>query len=469
MYICYNYIEDNEDELLSKKLIVSKFGGTSLGDADAIMQSARVAIDNRSSVVVVSATSGTTDALYKLAQSAKESTLEYLLEGAVMIKERHLEIAGAIGGDSNTIAKLDKLAEKLDKLIQEAHNNKIKSRKNTDSFVSIGEQLSSVLVEGAIKKLGTGSDLVDATAIIKTDAHFSRANPNLELIREACESIILPKLKTGKILITQGYVGSSPEGEITTLGRGGSDYTAALIAEAIGADLLQIWTDVPGIATTDPRITPNAEHIKEMTFQEAAELATAGAKILYPKTIIPSRRANIPVYVGNTSAPESKGTLIKKEVSDKPLVRAIALKTDQRLITITTLEMAQQFGFLAKLFEVFARYKVSIDQISTSEISVAVAMDNITLSTDNLLLELQELGRVSIEEDISVISLIGNDVSRTPGLATKIFSSLETKDSKIAIRMICQGASKHNFCFLVADKHGRESVKRLHKEFVEKE
>ncbi|HYF97115.1 MAG TPA: aspartate kinase, partial [Patescibacteria group bacterium] len=347
--------------------------------------------------------------------------------------------------------------------------NKVKSRKNTDSFVSIGEKLSSVLMQAAIKKLDSDSMLIDARDIIKTDSHFSRANPNLELTREACEAIILPNLKTDKILITQGYIGSSPSGETTTLGRGGSDYTAALIAEAIGADLLQIWTDVSGIATTDPRIAPQAKHIKEMTFQEAAELATAGAKILYPKTIIPSRRANIPVYVGNTSDPESRGTVIRKDVSDKPLVRAIALKTDQRLITITTLEMAQQFGFLAKLFEIFARYKVSIDQISTSEISVAVTMDSITLSTDNLLLELQELGRVSIEEDISVVSLIGNDVSRAPGLATKIFSSLETKDSKIAIRMICQGASKHSFCFLVADHYGKESVKRLHKEFVEKE
>lgn len=439
-----------------------------MADAKAIKQSARVALDNQASIVVVSATSGTTDELLQLSREARDLDIKDLLNKVEVIGQRHLQIAADIGGPYDAGTQIKIILRKLKQLAEKTHKEKHKSRKITDSFLCIGEQLSSILMLAAFSKLQPDTALIkDARDFIKTDSHFSRANPDLAMIKAAVEENLLPLIKAGKIVVTQGYIGQDSEGTTTTLGRGGSDYTAALLAEAVNADLLQIWTDVKGIATTDPRIASAAQHIGELTFQEAAELATAGAKILYPKTIIPTRRANIPVYVGNTFNPEAQGTIIHESAAEQPLVRAIAIKKDQRLITLTTIEMAQQFGFLAKLFDIFARYKVSVDQVSTSEISVAVTMDSLTLSTDNLLLELQELGKVSIEENISAITLIGNNINKEPGLAGRIFSSLETKDSKIAIRMICQGASKHSFCFLVADKYGEQSVKKLHKQFIE--
>lgn len=279
----------------------------------------------------------------------------------------------------------------------------------------------------------------------------------------------MPELAEGKVIVTQGFIGRAPDSSTTTLGRGGSDYSAALFAEAIEADELQIWSDVAGVATADPRIVEGTRQIENLTFQEAAELATAGAKILYSKTITPMRRAGIPVFVGNTFKPEEKGTRISKTTTDKPLATAVALKPGQSLVTLTTERMAQEFGYLAKIFSIFAKHKISIDQISTSEISVAFTLDGHLSTHSKMLDELEKLGEVTIENGMSVVSLIGNEINNAPGLASKIFSCLETNDSKIAIRMICQGASKHNFCFLVEGKYGEESVKRLHKEFIEKD
>jgi len=333
----------------------------------------------------------------------------------------------------------------------------------TDEIYSFGERLSANLIAPLIKS----SELVDARDLIKTDDHFGNATPEIKQIGSQARKIVLPLIAKGKVVITQGFIGSSPDNMTTTLGRGGSDYTASLLAEALGANQMQIWTDTAGIASADPRIISSAQQIEQLSFQEAAELATAGAKILFPKTILPARRSKIPVFVGSTFHPQDGGTLITSETAHKPLIKAIALKTNQSLVSISTPEMAHQPGYLAKIFTIFAEHKISIDQVSTSEITVSIIVEDKISSHGKLIDSLRELGEVKVEKGLSVISLIGNQVNNAPGLTRDIFHTIEAEGDKIAIRMICQGASRHNFCFVVADKYGVSIVEQLHKEFID--
>ncbi len=472
-----------------------------MADAEAIRQSAKVAILHNVSVVVVSATSGTTDELLRLAESLTKKPSIESLKTIESLKIKHQKIASGLKLSAHATKNLDALFTRLNNLalsiiakdypsalkelypsMRHVYRQRIKDIPSTldgsslnrypkrisDHVLSYGERISSVLMADALEKAGAKTTVVDARKIIKTDRNHRFATPLVDEIRFHTEELLVPEVKNGKTVVTQGFIGRAPDSSTTTLGRGGSDYSAALFAEALNADELQIWSDVPGVATADPRIVKNTRQIDLLTFQEAAELATAGAKILYPKTIIPMRRANIPVYVGHTFQPDTPGTRIEKSSSKKPLATAVSLKPKQSLVTLTTEQMSQEFGYLAKIFAIFARHKVSINQISTSEIAVAFTLDGYLSSHAQMLGELRELGDVTIENGMSLVSLIGNDINNTPGLANKIFACLETKDSKIAIRMICQGASKHNFCFVVEGKYGEESVRKLHEEFIGK-
>jgi aspartate kinase len=249
----------------------------------------------------------------------------------------------------------------------------------------------------------------------------------------------------------------------TTLGRGGSDYSAAILAEGVGADELEIWTDVAGIATTDPRLCPAAKPIHEISFKEASELATFGAKVLHPATLLPAIRKNIPVFVGSSFDAEARGTWVKKEVTEHPLIRAMALRKKQVLVTISTPEMLHTHGFLFQVFRIFNEHKVSIDAITTSEISVSVTLDDSTLLNKKLIADLSQIADVQVEDNLCLISLIGNNINHTSGLAKKIFETIP----EINVRMICLGASKHNFCFLVKEDQGAEAVQKLHAKFIE--
>ncbi len=490
---------------MSDRVKVAKFGGTSLADAKSIKQSASVAKKNDASIIVVSATAGTTNILIELAENLAKAPSTEATKDIKALKIKHDKIAkdlklslaskdnldalfahldniarSIIDGDYSSILKelytskrhvyrqrIKDLPKGLD--IGSLTNKPLKrySKRINDHILSYGEFISSILINDALSRYGLNTEIVDARKVIKTDGNHRYATPMPDDISYYAKKILRPKLKKGTIIITQGFIGMAPDGSTTTLGRGGSDYSAALFAEAVNADELQIWSDVPGIASSDPRIVKNTEKISHLTFQEAAELAAAGAKILYSKTITPTRRANIPVYVGNTFKPGEEGTRIEKSSSRKPLITAVSLKTKQSLVTLTSERMAQEFGYMSRVFEIFSDHKFSIDQISTSEIAVAFTLDGYISSHEKMLEELEEMGEVSIENGMSVVSLIGNQINNTPGLASKIFSCLETENSKIAIRMICQGASKHNFCFVVESKHGEESVRKLHKHFIE--
>ncbi len=453
-----------------KKIIVSKFGGTSMGDAQCMLRSAEVALKQNSSIVVVSATSGTTNDLILLGQTAQRNSWGEANAIIEKIRTKHHKISNDLEASAETIDALNSLLGEMESLARGIYLLRDCSVKAMDTMMSLGERMSSVLFTQAMTatlnkaKSNSKAKLFDVREVLRTDDQYSKARPQTEKIIELCQEKLNHIRDQDLVLVTQGFIGMTEDGMTTTLGRGGSDYSAAILAEGISADILEIWTDVAGIATTDPRICSAAQPIAEISFKEASELATFGAKILHPATLMPAIRKNIPVFVGSSFEANAKGTWIRKEVDAHPLIRAMAIRKKQVLVTLSTPEMLHTHGFLYRLFQVFNNHKVSIDAITTSEISVSVTLDDSALVNKKLIQDLSEIAEVQVEENLSLVSLIGNNINHTPGLAKKIFDSI----SNINVRMICLGASKHNFCFLVSEDSGTEAIQKLHATFIEK-
>jgi aspartate kinase len=450
------------------QLVVSKFGGTSMGDAACMLRSAEVSLKQGSKLVVVSATSGTTNDLIELATTAEKSSWEKASVIINKIKTKHEKIATDLELPESQLKIMNDMLVELESMSRGIHLLKDCSLKAMDSMQSFGERLSSILFTQAmnivLKKSNPGSksEWLDAREVLITDNQFGKARPETAEIARLCAKKLGAIKHENTVYVTQGFIGSTIDGMTTTLGRGGSDYSAAILAEGIKADILEIWTDVAGIATTDPRICPEARAISEISFKEASELATFGAKILHPATLMPAIRSQIPVFVGSSFGAHLGGTWVKKDVEDTPLVRAMALRKKQVLVTLSTPEMLYSHGFLYQIFKIFNDHKVSVDAITTSEISVSMTLDDSALLNKALIRDLEQQADVQVEEDLSLISLIGNNINHTPGLAKKIFDAI----SDINVRMICLGASKHNFCFIVDGAHGEEAIKRLHKTFI---
>lgn len=446
---------------------VLKFGGTSMGSAQAMRQSAKVSLKQKANLVVVSAMSGITNEIITLANAAERQESEQVALSLSKITEKHVEALTDLGAEAIAKTQLERHLKDLQDLARGIFLLRDCSLKAMDQMMSFGERLSSILFVEAVKKEAKASSivknikLIDARDFIKTDDLFGRARPKIAQIQNLVKSHLM--VNNESVFVTQGFIGSTDKNETTTLGRGGSDYSAALFAEALDAKVCEIWTDVAGIATTDPRICPQAQYIPEITFQETSELATFGAKVLHPATLLPAVRKNIPVFVGNTFAPEQGGTWVRKNTEHKPLMRAVALRKKQSLLTISTPEMLQAHGFLYQIFKVFNDFQISVDSITTSEISVAITIDDSTPQIKELLESLSRFADVQIENDLSLVSLIGNQINQTPGLAKQIFEGI----SDINVRMICLGASKHNFCFLVKQDKGEEAVRRLHDRFIQ--
>ncbi|MEN0058422.1 MAG: lysine-sensitive aspartokinase 3 [Bdellovibrio sp.] len=451
------------------QLVVSKFGGTSMGDAECMLRSAEVSFRQGSSVVVVSATSGTTNDLIALGKAAETQAWNQAEELLKKMREKHLKISQDLKISSASQQKLETLFEEMSSLAKGVHLLRDCSVKALDTLMSLGERMSSVLFTEAmgavLKKHGSPkiAELFDVRQVLRTDDSFGKAKPLTEEIAKLAQQHLGFLKEQQKVIVTQGYIGMTEEGMTTTLGRGGSDYSAAIIAEGVRADILEIWTDVAGIATTDPRLCPQAQPIKEISFKEASELATFGAKVLHPATLLPAIRRNIPVFVGSSFDAEAKGTWVRKDVEDHPLIRAMALRKKQVLVTLSTPEMLHAHGFLFQIFKVFNDHKVSIDAITTSEISVSVTLDDSTLLNKKLIADLGQIADVQVEENLSLVSLIGNNINHTAGLGKRIFETLHD----VNVRMICSGASKHNFCFLVNENQGAEAIRRLHECFIE--
>ncbi len=439
-------------------LTVAKFGGTSVADYQAMLRCAQIIKNDAANrLVVVSASSGVTNLLVKLSQ-AKVSASEQLSTLAE-IKQiqhnilRHIEDQVLTGEINNLLSELTELAQ----LQSREYSSKI-----ADAILAFGEQMSSRIFAKVLQAIDVNGHYFDVRQVVKTNSLFGQASVDTESLKQNSAELLAPKL-AHQVLVTQGFIGQNADGDTTTLGRGGSDYSAALLAEALDADNLAIWTDVVGIFTTDPRITDQAKSIKEISFGEAAEMATFGAKILHPATLIPAMRHNIPVFVGSSKEPEKGGTRIQQIVESKPTYRSIALRREQTLVTVKSPAMLHASGFLAKVFAVLAKHELSVDLITTSEISVAMTFDNPLGSTQALLnstvvQELEQLCEVSVEHGLSLIAVVGNQIHRTNGVGTSIFDTLKG----INVRMICQGASEHNLCFLVDEQQANEAVEKLH-------
>lgn len=441
-----------------------------MGDAQCMLRSAEVALKQSSSVVVVSATSGTTNDLILLGQTAQRNSWSEANAIIEKIRSKHHKISNDLEASAVTIDSLNNLLNEMESLARGIYLLRDCSIKAMDTMMSLGERMSSVLFTQAmattLNKANSNlkAQIFDVRDVLRTDDQYSKARPQTEKIIELCNEKLGRVRDQNIVFVTQGFIGMTEDGMTTTLGRGGSDYSAAILAEGISADILEIWTDVAGIATTDPRICAAAQPIPEISFKEASELATFGAKILHPATLMPAIRKNIPVFVGSSFEANAKGTWIRKEVDAHPLIRAMAIRKKQVLVTLSTPEMLHTHGFLYRLFQVFNNHKVSIDAITTSEISVSVTLDDSALVNKKLIQDLSEIAEVQVEENLSLVSLIGNNINHTPGLAKKIFDSI----SNINVRMICLGASKHNFCFLVSEDAGTEAIQKLHATFIEK-
>ncbi len=440
-----------------------------MGDASCMLRSAELSLKQKAKVVLVSASSGTTNDLIELGKTSQTKSwpeAEIILS---KIYQRHVKIADDLKLSSQLNIQLKYLFEEMESLSRGIYLLKDCSVKAQDALMSLGERMSSVLFAEAIKQilqkhsLDLEAELFDIREVLRTDDAFGKARPLISEIKILCERHFGDIRNSKKITVTQGYIGRTEDGMTTTLGRGGSDYSAAILAEALGADILEIWTDVAGIATTDPRLCPKAKAIDEISFKEASELATFGAKVLHPATLLPAIRKNIPVFVGSSFNAEAGGTWVRKEVRTHPLIRAIALRKKQILVTLSTPEMLHAHGFLFQIFKIFNDHKISIDAITTSEISISVTLDDSTLLNKRLISDLSVIADVQVEENLALVSLIGNNINHTPGLGKLVFEAI----SDINVRMICLGASKHNFCFIVNEEQGVLAVQKLHQKFIE--
>jgi aspartate kinase len=453
------------------KPTIMKFGGTSVEGATAFKNAARIVFDRQAlrPIVVVSAMAGFTDALLgsvELALTAGKA------EGGASLEkqfDRHLRVIEALL--LTEAARMRKLVDQsqieigklLDAAATEAHGNRKRRKFFEDAIVSFGERLSAALLAAVLIENGIVSCDVDARQCVITDDDYGCATPLMSETFLSTRQHLAPLIESACVPVLGGFIGSTVTGETTTLGRGGSDYTAALIGAALEAKEIQIWTDVPGVLTADPRLVANARTVPHLSFEEAAELAYFGAKVLHPKSLHPAIERDIPVRICNSRAQESGSTLVVGESKKSPqTVKAIAHKTGVTTVQVTSTRMLGAYGFLRALFEVFAEHKTAVDVVTTSEVSVSLSLDD-TTSLAEIVAELGKLGSVTIEEKRAILCVVGEGLRTTPGIAARIFSTI----SDINVSLISQGASRINLTFAVEEDRVRETVARLHKEFFE--
>lgn len=441
------------------KLIVAKFGGSSVADFDAMSRCADIILaEPNIRLIVVSASAGVTNLLVAITKHCDISERYVCYQGIEAIT---LSVINQLQQPERIAADIKHLLLALKHLIE--NGGVVYGAAQKDEIQSFGERLSSVLFAQVLRERGVAGLCFDIRQVMRTDSRFGKAEPQVANISALCNQHLQPLLHDN-IVVTQGFIGADELAQTTTLGRGGSDYSAALLGEALSASIVQIWTDVVGIFTTDPRLTEQARCIKEISFDEAAEMATFGAKVLHPATLIPAMRRNIDVFVGSSREPLAGGTWIAKEVKDRPPYRAIALRKSQTLITVKSPAMLHAAGFLTRVFDTLSRHQISVDLVTTSEISVALTLDEngmtsaFSAAIEPALTELRTFCEVTVELGLSLIAVIGNHLHGSKGIPGDLFNSLE----RINMRLICHGASKHNLCFLVQDADAANVVKQLH-------
>ena len=448
-------------------MIVMKFGGTSVQDASAIdrvVDIVRSKVDLQPSVVV-SAMARVTDALLGIARAANERRFEDAAGLVSDLSERHLNVARELlppGQERESVAGAieSHVAELLGLARSVATLGELTPR-SQDAISSFGERLSSLIVAAAFRAKGLPARLVDSREFLVTDRNFNAAKPDMRATERLVKERLLPVIAEGKIPVAQGFIGSTPEGITTTIGRGGSDYSAAIIGASLGVQSIEIWTDVDGLMTADPRIVAGARRIRVVSFDEAAELSYFGAKVLHPSTVLPAIERRIPVHIFNTNNPSCEGTLIAAEPRRSlNTIKSIAVKRGVTIINVASTQMIMAHGFLRTIFEVFDRHQTSIDVVTTSETSVSMTLDS-TERLNAILQDLKHIGEVNVDPGKAIVCVVGDNLKFTPGVAARLFRAL----GDINVNMISQGASVINLTFVINDKEIEKAIGMLHADF----
>lgn len=459
---------DSDSQL--SNLVVAKFGGTSV--ADFIAMNRCVAIVNQNpdcALVVTSAPAGITNLLVVLGNG--DLSQEQKREAVQDIKGKARDIVGHLSDMHDVTSKLEELLSSIE---ERAFDEQLASSPVLrDELLSFGERIASLLLTACFVKSGTSALEFDVREVMRTDDHFSAANPDIETLATLCQIKLNPlfgSVTCGQktVIVTQGFIGKTAWGDTTTLGRGGSDYTAALLSEALKAKRCEIWTDVAGVYSTDPRIVSNAYALPELSYDEAAEMANFGAKVLHPATLAPTLRCDIPVFVGSTRAPEDGGTTIVRDCEHEPTFRAITRRREQQLITLHTPKLERASQFIGKVFHVLDEQGLSIDLITTSETFISLTLHdyqatNVALASKRALAELRAICIVDTTPDLDLITVVGNNLHAQQGGAGKIFEVLD----KVRVRMICYGANPHNISFLVDADDSTQVIQQLHEHLME--
>ena len=449
-------------------MVVQKFGGTSVADAGAIdrliaiVRAARHR-DGTGPAVVVSAMSGVTDAVLSMATDARDGRLPTALDTLAALRHRHHAAAEALVPEASRGSLLPALDEdfaQLDTVVKAIASTGEASSRAMDVVAATGELLSSRLIAAALSAAGVPSEWVDARRAVVTNDDYTTARPLVEATDAAMRTHVATVVDRGEVPVLGGFVGATLDGHTTTLGRGGSDYSAALVGAGISAREIQIWTDVDGMLSADPRVVDSPRLVPELSFSEAAELAYFGAKVLHPSTILPAVEHDIPVRILNSRRPEGTGTVITAAgAAHGTPVTALACKRNLTVIDVTSSRMLMAYGFLRRVFEVFERYRTAVDVVTTSEVSVSITVDD-RRQLDPIVESLRALGEVSVEGDMALVCAVGDRLRTEPEIGARVVGLLE----EFPLRMISQAAARRNITVVMRDAHLREAMERLHQE-----
>ena len=450
-------------------MVVQKFGGTSVADPDAIQRLIHIVgtareRDGRGPAVVVSAMSGVTDSLLAIASAAGAGRIDDALSRLEQLRERHLSTAKSLAGKEAKGALGEQITSHFDDLMALVRALGVLrevSPRTLDVVAATGELLSSRIVVAALAEAGFPSEWVDARRAIITSADHTRAVPLASETDAALRATVLAAVEAGKVPVLGGFVGSTADGHTTTLGRGGSDYSGAIVGAGIGAREIQIWTDVDGMLTADPRVIASPRLVPQLSFAEAAELAYFGAKVLHPSTILPAVERNIPVRILNSRKPDAAGTMITAEPSPNSMpLTALACKRDVTVVDITSSRMLMAYGFLRRVFEVFERYTTAVDVVTTSEVTVSVTVDD-RRHLEPIVEELSEFSQVQVDHEMALLCAVGDRLRNEPAIAARAVGVLE----EVPLRMISQAASRRNITVILRQADLQHAMNRLHEEF----
>ena len=450
-------------------MVVQKFGGTSVADPEAIQRLIQIVQDARSRdgrgpAVVVSAMSGVTDALLGVAAAAGGGRVEDAITRLDQLRERHTAAARALAAQDAKGPLAQQIGAQFDDLTALARALAVLrevSPRTLDVVAAAGELLSSRIVAAALAHAGVPSEWVDARRAIITTGDHTRALPLATETDAALRTSVRAVVDAGRVPVLGGFVGSTIDGHTTTLGRGGSDYSAAIVGAGIGAREIQIWTDVDGMLTADPRVIAAPRLVPQLSFAEAAELAYFGAKVLHPSTILPAVERNIPVRILNSRKADGPGTTITAEPppAATPLT-ALACKRDVTVVDITSSRMLMAYGFLRRVFEVFERYTTAVDVVTTSEVTVSVTVDD-RRHLEPIVEELSEFSQVTVDHEMALLCAVGDRLRNEPAIAARAVGVLE----EVPLRMISQAASRRNITVILRQADLPHAMNRLHEEF----